>query len=100
MLVAARDLVNDRSVRRRPGGTVTYVHLLFERHQLVLSEGLETESFLPGPQTTRSFERSMVEEICALFPDLDPTTGAGYPLAARRTLKRFEAELLRTAKAA
>ena len=100
VLVAARDLVNDRSVRRRPGGTVTYVHLLFDRHQLVFSEGLETESFLPGPQTTRSFERSMVEEICALFPDLDPTTGAGYPLAARRTLKRFEAELLRTAKAA
>jgi hypothetical protein len=29
VLVAARDLVNDRSIRRRAGGEVTYVHLLF-----------------------------------------------------------------------
>lgn len=100
VLVAARDLVNDRSVTRRTGGEVTYVHLLFDRHQVVFSEGLETESFLPGPQTKRSFEQEIVNEICALFPEIDPETGAGYSSAARRTLKRFEADLLRAAKAA
>ncbi len=95
ILVCARDLVNDRSVRARPGGDVTYVHLLFDRHQIVRSANLETESFLPGPQTRSSFEASMVEEILSLFPDIDPDTGLGYAPAARRILKRYEAQVLR-----
>jgi hypothetical protein len=100
VLVAARDLVNDHSIRRRAGGEVTYVHLLFDRHQVVFSEGLETESFLPGPQTSSSFEADAVAEIYGIFPELDPETGVGYPTAARRTLKRYEAKLLRAAKVA
>lgn len=100
VLIAARDLVNDRSVLRREGGSVTYVHLMFDRHQVVFSEGLETESFLPGPQTTKSFEAEIVNEICAIFPEMDPATGQGYSPAARRTLKRFEANLLRATLAA
>ncbi|MGX0876513.1 hypothetical protein ACSSV4_001190 [Roseovarius sp. MBR-154] len=96
VLVAARDLVNDRSVRRVEGGEVEYVHILFDRHQVVFSEGLATESFLPGPQTAQSFEAEIVAEICALFPEIDPETGAGYSPAARRTLKRYEARLLMT----
>ena len=79
---------------------MTYVHLLFDRHQVVFSEGLETESFLPGPQTSSSFEAEVVEEIYSIFPELDPETGAGYPTAARRALKRYEAKLLRAAKVA
>lgn len=94
VLVAARDLVNDRSVRRVEGGIVEYVHILFERHQVVISEGLETESFLPGPQTTSSFDAELVDEICSIFPEIDPNTGAGYSSAARRTLKPYEAQLL------
>lgn len=94
VLVAARDLVNDRSVRCVPGGMVSYVHILFDRHQVVFSEGLETESFLPGPQTANSFEAEIVQEICSIFPEIDPRTGAGYSAAARRTLKRYEAQLL------
>lgn len=94
VLVAARDLLNDRSVTRRCGGTVTYVHLMFDRHQVIYSAGLPTESFLPGPQTTRLFEQPMVDEICTIFPELDPATGAGYGGAARRTLRRYEAQLL------
>lgn len=95
VLVAARDLVNDRSVRRMPGGEVTYVHLMFDRHQVIWSGGLLTESFLPGPQTAHSFEAEIVAEIHALFPEIDPATGAGYGPAARRTLRPFEARLLR-----
>lgn len=94
VLVCARDLVNDRSVRRIEGGKVDYVHILFDRHQVVFSEGLETESFLPGPQTHNSFEADIVAEICAIFPEIDPEKGLGYSPAARRTLKRHEAKLL------
>jgi hypothetical protein len=94
VLVAAKDLVNGRSVLAVPGGEVEYVHLLFDRHQVVFSAGLPTESFLPGPQTTKSFEADIVAEICALFPEINPETGHGYSAAARRTLRPYEAQLL------
>jgi hypothetical protein len=94
VLVATKDLVNDTSVRRIEGGQVKYVHLLFDQHEVIWSEGLPTESFLPGPQTTKLFEREIVDEICAIFPELDPGTGQGYSPAARRTLRRYEARLL------
>lgn len=100
VLVAAKDLVNDRSVRRIAGGTVDYVHILFDRHQVVLSDGLETESFLPGPQITRSFEAAAVAEICRIFPELNPLTGDGYSPAARRMLKSYEARVLSGRKVA
>ncbi len=94
VLVAAKDLVNDGSVRRLEGGQVKYVHLLFDQHEVIWSAGLQTESFLPGPQTTKLFEQDIVEEICAIFPELDPGTGTGYSPAARRTLRKYEARLL------
>ncbi|MAQ85521.1 MAG: 2,3,4,5-tetrahydropyridine-2,6-carboxylate N-succinyltransferase [Maritimibacter sp.] len=94
VLVAARHLVNGRSVRRIEGGMVEYVHLLFDAHEVVFSEGLPTESFLPGPQTTAVFEADILDEICTLFPELDPRTGDGYGPAARRTLKEFEGRVL------
>lgn len=94
VLVSAKHLVNDHSIRAMEGGFVTYVHMLFDRHEVVFSEGLATESFLPGPQTTECFEAEILEEICAIFPELDPETGQGYSLAARRTLKAHEARVL------
>lgn len=94
VLVAAKELVNGSSVQVVEGGTVTYVHMLFDRHQIVWSDGMKTESFLPGPQTTQAFEQDIIEEICTIFPELDPHTGAGYSPAARRTLRAFEAQAL------
>ncbi|MFD1195884.1 Hint domain-containing protein [Seohaeicola saemankumensis] len=96
VLVAAQDLVNDRSVRRIEGGMVDYVHILFDRHQVVFSEGLETESFLPGPQIVRSFEAEVIDQITTILPDLDPMTWQGYGPAARRMLRCYEARLLQT----
>lgn len=94
VLVAAKELVNGGTIRVLEGGVVEYVHLLFDTHQVIWSEGLLTESFLPGTETTKSWEQEIVDEICAIFPELDPKTGAGYSPAARRTLKGYEAQLL------
>ncbi len=97
VLVSAKHLINDRTIRRMEGGFVTYVHLLFDSHQVVFSEGLATESFLPGPQTEDCFEEAVLEEIREIFPELDPATGQGYSPAARRTLRAYEAEVLMAA---
>lgn len=94
VLVAAKDLVNGWSVTRCEGGEVTYVHLMFDRHQVVFSEGLATESFLPGPQTIQLLDAPVMEELLALFPELDPFTGQGYGHAARRILTAWEARVL------
>ncbi|PKP73474.1 MAG: 2,3,4,5-tetrahydropyridine-2,6-carboxylate N-succinyltransferase [Alphaproteobacteria bacterium HGW-Alphaproteobacteria-6] len=94
VLVAAKDLVNGRSIRVVEGGMVDYVHLLFDRHQVIFSEGLATESFLPGPQTTQGFETEIVAEIYTLFPEIDPATGLGYGASVRRALKAHEARVL------
>lgn len=99
VLVAAKDLVNGRSVRQVEGGTVDYVHLLFDRHQVVWSEGLATESYLPGPMTDSAFDAAALGELRAIFPDFDAQTGEGYGPAARRTLRHFEARVLMTAAA-
>lgn len=99
VLVCARDLVNDRTVRQIEGGTVEYLHILFDRHQVVYSDGLPTESFLPGPQMKDSFEAEIVEEICTLFPEIDPETGEGYGAAAHMVLRRAEGQLLAQAVA-
>jgi len=94
VLVAAKHLLNDRTVTRRVGGQVEYVHLMFDQHQVVFSEGLPSESFLPGPQTTQDFDQDMLDELCAIFPELDPATGHGYGPTARLTLKAHEARVL------
>lgn len=100
VLIAAKDLVNGSTVRAIEGGQVEYVHILFDRHEVVLSAGLATESFLPGPQTFKAFEEEVQAEICALFPELEPTTGAGYSPAARPMLKAHEARVLLERRAA
>ena len=94
VLVPAKELVNDRTVRQRHGGQVTYVHMLFDQHEIVTTQGLQSESFLPGPQINSLFEEDAIAEICTLFPELDPETGDGYSLPARRILRKFEAALL------
>ncbi len=95
VLIAAKDLVNDLTVLRDTArADVEYVHILFDEHQVVFSEGLPTESFHPGPQVLQSFEAPVLKEICTLFPELDPDTGRGYSAAARTSLKTYEAQLL------
>lgn len=94
VLIAASHLIDGRAIRQISGGTVEYVHLLFDRHQVVWSNGLQSESFLPGPQTSGSFEADVMAELKAIFPELDPETGEGYGPAARPALKRYEARLL------
>lgn len=100
VLAAARHLVNGQSIRVVEGGTITYVHLLFDRHEIIRANGLLSESFLPGPQTNAVFEQDTVKEITRLFPELDPATGDGYPESARRILKKHEAAVLRRGQVA
>ena len=99
VLVAAKDLINECSVRLLTGGEVSYIHLLFDRHEIVFSEGLPTESFFPGPMVLPEFEAPVLAEVLELFPEIDPVTHLGYGPSARASLKTFEARLIQEAVA-
>ena len=73
---------------------VTYVHFLFDRHEIVLTDGLWTESLHPGERALRGFECTAQAEIFQLFPELKSWTAqTKFPLA-RPSLKRHETALL------
>jgi VCBS repeat-containing protein len=51
-----------------PQAAVSYHHLLFDRHQVVLAEGLPSESLLMGEETRQSLTEAALAEIAAIFP--------------------------------
>lgn len=60
---------------------VSYWHILFERHEVVWSNGAPTESLFTGPEALKSVGPDAREEILTLFPELaDPEF---QPAAAR-----------------
>jgi hypothetical protein len=96
VLVRARDLVGRAGIARREDGrAVRYVHLLFDRHEILRGGGLWSESYHPGPETMAGFDAQAEVELRRLFPDLFEGIGpARYGPAARRVLRRHEAGLL------
>lgn len=96
VLVAAKFLVNDTDIRRAPGGWVTYVHLLFDAHEIVWAEGCGSESLLPSCaiQGAERMDAASLREVELLYPELKMTE---QPVqAARRCLTHHEASLLNT----
>ncbi len=53
-----------------PDGGITYYHLLFDRHQIILSNGAWSESFFAGEQALKALSSAARQEIDALFPDI------------------------------
>lgn len=49
---------------------VTYVHLMLDRHEVIMSNGAETESLYPGPQAILALGKDAAEEIYTIFPEL------------------------------
>ena len=90
VLVRACHLTHLPGVREMERDAVTYIHLLFDRHELVLAEGAWSESFQPGERTLGGMEEEMRAEIYKLFPGLKVED---YE-SARVTLKGFEARLV------
>jgi hypothetical protein len=94
VLVAAKALVNDRTIRVQQGGEVEYFHMLFDRHEIVFAEGAAAESFHPGQQGWKALDAATRAEILGLFPQLADGDFAGYGPAARLSLKDYEGRIL------
>lgn len=61
--------------------SITYFHLLFDRHEIIYAENAPTESMLTGPQALKMVGQASREEIFAIFPEV---ADVGYqPVPAR-----------------
>ena len=88
VLAAARLLLGP-GISLCPRPRVAYVHLMFERHQVIFADGLASESFFPGEQAL-GVEAAQRAEILAIFPELARTQQARGPMA-RPAIRAFEA---------
>lgn len=96
VLCAANLLVNGDTITRAPCDAVTYVHIMFDAHEIVDSEGLPSESFCVGAYLCHD-SSALRAEISAVFPELDD--GVAAMTTARRVVRGREAALLRPAGA-
>jgi hypothetical protein len=97
VLVAAKDLINGKTITvDMQVREITYIHVLLERHQVLLANGLETESFHPASAALSTLDPNDRKRLLAEYPQLeyDPHT---YGSFARRTLSPSEAAIMRHA---
>ena len=95
VLVAAKHLIDGMDVTQDEQEMVTYIHFMFDQHEIVYAEGAATESFHPGDMGFSAVGDGAREELFSLFPGLRADQSA-YGNTARRTLKAHEAKLIRT----
>lgn len=94
VLIAAKHLTGLDGVDQVRTGAVSYLHLMFDQHEVVLAEGAWAESFQPGDQSLRGIGAEQRDEILTLFPELDTLAGLDTYSSARLSLKRHEAHTL------
>ncbi|MEP3391334.1 MAG: cadherin-like domain-containing protein [Litoreibacter sp.] len=95
VLVSAKHLVNpSQGVQTIASMGTTYIHFMFDNHEVVLSNGAWTESFQPGDYSLKGIGNSQRNEIFDLFPELQGEAGREAYASARLTLKKHEAKLL------
>jgi len=97
VLVAAKDLVDGQAIAvDTTARDVTYVHLLFDQHQVMWANGVETESFHPASAALASLDVQDRARLSGMYPELeaDPYQYGTY---ARRNLTTSEAAILKHA---
>ena len=93
VLVAAKHLVGLWGIELAYGDTVRYTHIMFDRHQIVSSNGVLSESFFLSANSVKGVEAPQRRELLSLFSSL-PVGMSSFGETAALTLKRHEATLL------
>ena len=99
VLVAAKHLTGIDGIEIDDSAeALSYFHLLFDRHEIVCSEGAQTESLFTGPEALKAVPPEARAEILALFPELlaegrahEPARRLGSGREGRQLAKRHAA---------
>lgn len=94
VLVAAKHLTGLDGVDQVQTGAVSYLHLMFDQHEVVLADGAWSESFQPGDHSLKGIGVDQRSEVLTLFPELETLAGLDAYGAARLSLKKHEAQIL------
>ena len=72
-LVAAKHLVNNRTIKLVKATSGTFVQVAFHRHEVILANGCWMESFQPADRSLNGLGNTQRSELFELFPDLAET---------------------------
>ncbi len=91
-LIAVRELVDGRRVLSAQMLGVSYLHLLFNAHEVILADGTWTESFHPDDRVLGDMAPAQRQEVLILFPEI-ATMGAAQRFKPARPIQksRFDA---------
>ena len=94
VLSPAIGLVNGQTVKQLPAtAPVTYVHLFFDCHQIVTTDGVASESLYPGDYVLDGHSSAAIDEFLDLFPELN-SANSDYGPVAYPALRARETSLL------
>lgn len=95
VLIAAKHLLGIDGIEvARDVSEVTYFHLLLDRHEVLTSDGAQTESLYLGSEARKAIGAEAWREIAVLFPEL--AEGADVPPGARSFVPGRRARRLAT----
>jgi len=94
-LVPAKELVNDSTiVFAHDLDEVEYFHILFDKHEIVTSNGTPSESFHPNADALSALSKEALAELFMLFPELKVDGNNWESDVARPVLTSSEVMLL------
>lgn len=92
VLVAAHHLINGDTIHIAPMPEVTYLHLLFDRHEVIYAEGVPTESFDPAGDLALS-DPEIRRQVFSHLPGLARRDLTPPPMA-RPAAREYEARVI------
>ena len=72
---------------------VNYIHIMFEHHQIVMSDSIWTESFHAETKTLRGMDAAQRREILSLFPELETEEGQSAHASAVRPIVDYASDI-------
>nr|WP_228028434.1 Hint domain-containing protein [Donghicola mangrovi] len=81
LLVPARHLLSQAGVVVAPQREVEFVHVLMERHEILLADGAWTESYRPDSSVVRSLPNDVRVDLLASLGGRDPMRGPVFEAA-------------------
>ena len=98
VLAPAKGLINDYGVTVDYGIKQTdYIHILFDRHEIIFANNTPTESFHPGHMAMSAIDDAPRAELFEIFPELEYDTKT-YGPSARHVLRVNETMALEEEK--
>lgn len=81
VLVAVKQLLDVEGIEMADDlRSVTYVHFMFDRHEIVMANGAEAESLYAGPEALRAIDEGGRAEMLSIFPALSQGGALPHPV--------------------